>query len=92
MKKSSSANHKPAKLSPEQSQSSRILAQVARESETIGTSSLARSTKSPREHFSGTDNINDDAIEIWGKRIGRGLGLGAFVALAIYLCFAYVLK
>ena len=92
MKHSASSNQKPARLSPEQSQSSRILAQVERESETIGTSSLARSAKSAREHFAGTDNINDDAIEIWGKRIGRSLGLGACLALAIYLCFAYVLK
>ena len=31
-----------------------------------------------------------DPIELWGRRIGRGLSLVAFVALAIYLYVTYV--
>ena len=30
-----------------------------------------------------------DRIELWGRRIGRGLSLAGFVALAIYLYFTY---
>ena len=31
-----------------------------------------------------------DPIELWGKRIGRGLSLIGFIALAIYLYVTYV--
>ncbi len=61
----------------------RILERVERDSETIGTSSLARSVEKAKGHFSGTDG--EDAIERWGKRIGRGLSLVAFIALAVWL-------
>ena len=42
------------------------LRRVRRESETIGTSAFSR-------HESVAPDA-DDAIEVWGKRIGRGLG------------------
>ena len=29
------------------------------------------------------------AIELWGRRIGRGLSLAAFIGLAIYLYVTY---
>jgi hypothetical protein len=34
-------------------------------------------------HVAGTDADPADPVELWGTRIGRGLGLLAFVALAI---------
>ena len=42
------------------------------------------------DHFLARDNAEDDAIEVLGKRIGRALGLIAFVGLAVYLFVAYV--
>ena len=33
-----------------------------------------------------------DKIELWGRRIGRGLSLAGLVALAIYLTFTYFAK
>lgn len=70
----------------------RILRRVASESETLGSSSMARSANKLKDHLSGADNPDDDKIEILGKRIGRGLSALAFVALAIYLVSTYVLK
>jgi hypothetical protein len=57
--------------------------------------SLSAMAKRTASHFAGQDNGPDgaterDAIELWGKRIGRGLSLVGFVALAIYLYVTYV--
>jgi len=49
------------------------LRRVKRDSETIGSSTLTR------HEPVATDA--DDAIELWGKRIGRGLGGVAIVVL-----------
>ena len=70
----------------------RALEAVERDAETLGASSLARTANRARDHFAGTDDPADDRIEIWGKRIGRGLGLIAVIALAIHLVVTYVLK
>jgi len=69
----------------------RILERAARDSETVGTSSFARTASRVSAHFRADDG-GEDRIEVLGKRIGRGLSLVAFVALAIYLVFTYVLK
>jgi ferric-dicitrate binding protein FerR (iron transport regulator) len=50
------------------------LRRVKRESEAIGTSTLA-SAPPPA-------NLDDSAIELWGRRIGRGLG---YIAVAFIL-------
>jgi hypothetical protein len=52
-------------------------------------SAMAKRTAS---HFAGRDGgvPEHDPIELWGKRIGRGLSLIGFVALAIYLYVTYV--
>ena len=52
--------------------------------------SLAAMAKRTAAHFSGRDNKGDDAIEIWGKRIGRTLSAIAFVGLALYLYVTYI--
>jgi hypothetical protein len=41
-------------------------------------------------HFGAADTPPSDAIELWGRRIGRGLSAIAFVGLAIYLYLTYV--
>ncbi len=78
-------NDKPKPLPVDENarEARRILERVDRESETIGTSSLARNVERAKNHFAGNDG--EDAIERWGKRIGRGLSLLAFVVLAIWL-------
>ena len=41
-------------------------------------SSMARGAK----HFGGADGDQDDRIEVWGRRIGRGLSAVGFVVLS----------
>ena len=66
------------------------LERVKHESETIGTSALARTARRAADHFSAKDAAKNDAIEVWGSRIGRGLSLVGVIALAIYLYLTYV--
>ena len=57
----------------------------------IGSSALARASRRARAHFLGHDaGAPDDAIEIWGRRIGRALSLAAVIGLSIYLYLTYV--
>ena len=71
-----------------------------RESDTFATSALARTARRAGDHFAARDAMKDavardgsvDRIELWGRRIGRGLSLAGLVALAIYLYFVYVAK
>jgi hypothetical protein len=58
-------------------QAKRDLARLAMDRDTLGTSALARMA----EHLRTDDASPDDAIEKWGKRIGRGLGAIFFVFL-----------
>lgn len=66
-------------------QSKRILDSVNTSSEIVGTSSLVRTANKTRDHLMGADADQDDKIEVWGKRIGRGLSIIAFIALALWL-------
>jgi len=66
-------------------ESRRILDRVNIDSETVGSSSLARSAEKTRDHFLGKDADPDDPIEIWGKRIGRVLSIAIVLYLVIYL-------
>ena len=67
------------------------LARLSDQSDTIGSSAMARAADRARNHFGAADTDPDDALELWGSRIGRGLGLVAFIGLAVYLFVAYVL-
>ena len=67
------------------------LARLSDQSDTIGASAMGRAADRARDNFGATDADPDDEIELWGRRIGRGLGLLAFVGLAVYLVVAYVL-
>lgn len=67
------------------------LDRVARESETLGTSSLARAGRRVGAHFAGQDAVGQDErggtdpAEVWGRRVGRVLSLGLGVALTWWL-------
>ena len=63
------------------------LERVARESETIGGSSLGRVGRRLGDHFAARDAIDEgegrgDPVEIWGRRIGRALSLIGVIVLA----------
>lgn len=59
------------------------------ERDTFATSAMARTAQRASDHFAARDAVGDsgkaDPIELWGRRIGRGLSLAGFVVLAIYL-------
>lgn len=63
--------------------------ETLRDSDNVFTGSVAPMLRRAKTHFSGTEE-DGDAVEVWGKRIGRGLSLIVFVALAIYLYLTYV--
>jgi hypothetical protein len=71
-------------------ESRRILERVERDSVAIGGSFIARTANRAAKHFSGSDKPQDDPIEVWGTRVGRAIGLVAFVALVIYLVRAVI--
>jgi hypothetical protein len=77
---------------PEREREAReALERVQRDSEAIGSSALARMSRQAQEHFSGRDAVGaaadggTDAIELWGRRIGRGLSLIGVLVLALWL-------
>lgn len=70
---------------PEQREARRILDRVNTDTEQLGASSLARSALHARDHFAGADADQDDPIEVWGRRIGRGAGLVAVLVLLFWL-------
>jgi len=65
------------------------LERAARDSETVGSSALARGARRVGDHFAGRDAVGEggatDPIEVWGRRIGRGLSLVGVVLLAWWL-------
>ena len=69
----------------------RDLERLTSQGEVIGTSAMVRAAKKAGEHLKGNDAKQDDPIEVWGTRIGRGLGAVFFVFLVFYLLFTYVL-
>lgn len=66
------------------------LERVQRDTDSVGSSSLARMTRRAQDHFSGRDAIGaddgeTDPVELWGRRIGRVLSLIGVIVLAIWL-------
>lgn len=68
-----------------ETESRRILDRIAKESAAGGQSFLARRADRARDHLSGADIDPDDRIELWGTRIGRGLGLIVTIVLVLWL-------
>jgi hypothetical protein len=60
--------------------------------DTYVSSALARTARRASDHFAAKDAAGEDAIELWGRRIGRGLSLAGLIALAVYLYFTYFAK
>ena len=73
-------------------ESKRILERIERESETVATSSMARTSDLVRRNLSGKDGTEEDMdpVEVLGKRIGRALGWIAMIVLVINLLITYV--
>ena len=69
----------------------KALDRVQVESETIAGSSFVRMAERARNHMRAADKDDDDQVEVWGTRIGRGLGLAFAVGLVIYLVVTYLL-
>ena len=63
-----------------------------REGETFASSALARTARRAGDHFAAKDAAGEDAIELWGRRIGRALSLIGLIALATYLYFTFFAK
>jgi hypothetical protein len=67
------------------------LERVRRDSETLGASALARMSRRAGDHFGARDAVGagegggTDPIELWGRRIGRGLSLIGVVVLGLWL-------
>lgn len=68
-----------------ETESRRILDRIDKESATGGQGFLARRADRARDHLTGADVDPDDRIEIWGTRIGRGLGLIITIVLVLWL-------
>ena len=80
-----------AKESERERESREALERVARDSEVLGTSALARTARRVGDHFAGADAKGEaedggtDPIEVWGRRIGRCLSLVLFIVLLVGL-------
>ena len=83
---------KPDSDNDAERESRRILDRVAQESETIGASSMRRVADQVKGHMQAKDEDAEDWAELWGTRIGRGLGLVFVIVLVFYLALTYVFK
>jgi hypothetical protein len=72
-----------------QAESKKILERVAREAGSDAATFLGATARRTGAHLAARDADPEDAIEMWGSRIGRMLGLvttiGLFVWLVVYL-------
>ena len=68
----------------------RDLERIGDQSEVIGTSSFVRTANRARDHFAGADARQDDAIEVWGRRIGRALSVIFVIVLIWWLARTYL--
>ena len=63
----------------------RALDRAARESESLGQSQLAQAGRRVADHFVARDAAESDPVEVWGRRIGRGLSVVGVVVLTAWL-------
>ena len=81
-------NHDQKSVETEKAkEAQRIINRVERESEQLGTSSMARTANKVRDHMMGEEASKDDKVEVMGKRIGRILAV-AFIVFLIYTLYA----
>ena len=55
------------------------------EGDVFGGSAIARAAARARRHFGGADAPPGDAVELWGRRIGRTLALAFVILLIVWL-------
>lgn len=78
-------------MSDQEREAREALERVRRDSETLGSSALARMGRRAGDHFGARDAVGSaegggtDSVELWGRRIGRALSLVGVVILAIWL-------
>lgn len=82
----SNKNRRDALEAERRREAETILARAARDSDTIGDSALKRLG----DHFVASDAEPTDRVEVWGKRIARGLALAAVLALLYHLVTTYL--
>lgn len=74
-----------------QAASREVLDRVGRDSEALGSSSLARVARRASDHFSGEDAVGQgdgggtDPVEVWGRRIGRAISVVLALVLTWWL-------
>ncbi len=69
----------------------RSLSDLQRETDLLGRSGLRGKARHIVDHFTAAEARSEhDPIELWGRRIGRGLGAIGVVGLVIYLYAAYI--
>jgi len=67
------------------------LERVRRDTESVGSSALARMSRQAQDHFGGRDAVGTaegggtDPVELWGRRIGRTLSLIGVILLGLWL-------
>ncbi|MXQ13454.1 hypothetical protein [Microvirga makkahensis] len=67
------------------------LERVRRDTESVGSSALARMGRQAQDHFGGRDAVGaaedgrTDPVELWGRRIGRTLSLVGVILLGLWL-------
>lgn len=61
------------------------LDRVRDEGDVFGASAVARAAERARRHFGGGDAPPGDAIELWGRRIGRTFALAFVILLIVWL-------
>ncbi|MDJ1159710.1 hypothetical protein QNA08_15910 [Chelatococcus sp. SYSU_G07232] len=78
-------------MAREDERAKEALQRVERDSETLASSSIARAAERARNHFAAEDAVGaaegggTDRIELWGRRIGRALGLLIVLYLLVSL-------
>lgn len=65
-------------------ESERILNRISLESDG-GSTLFSRGARKVSDHISARDKDSEDSIELWGTRIGRGLGIVILGGLVVYL-------
>ena len=75
----------PQRHDDDDAESRRILRRIAGETEPGGASFTARAAKGALDRVLARDADRSDAIEYWGTRVGRALGLALAVGLMVWL-------
>lgn len=78
-------------MTKQQEEAKKIIDRVQAESETVGTSAMLKSADAVVKNSPDSTDDKMAAIDELGTKIGRTLGRIAFVGIAAYLIFTYVI-